>query len=234
MKHHRLIQLSLFAALVAVTAGFRSADSYSLVRTAKVGDELQYKFTATLSFGEIDITIEGKNAEKVTAVEEGRITVDTTQSDVSVTTPDGKRPGDSSEVSTMVFNPNRTLKSYKSGEDADPTSVRLSLVTTIAAPDKPVNVGEEWSTELSELGENTYKVKATYKVLGTEKIGDWNCVKISIQAKELDAVQPADCTGTVWLSANDFSTVKEDLTIENAPFAMTPPVKAHIVNERTK
>lgn len=226
--------LMLAAASLSIVA-VASLASYTFTRVSKVGEEFKYTFTASLTYGDLAITIKGINRELVTRVEDsGEFTILTSQSDVVVTTPDGDAPQPGETTSTTVFNPDRTVKSYTIADQADvATSMRLALVSTFNTPKGPKGVGETWSAEIPPNGEKTYPVKAEYTVLAEEKVGEWNTVKLEIKSTETTGALPLSCTGFIWLDTTNFVSVKEDLTFKNVSFRNAPkPVDLHMVSER--
>lgn len=221
--------------LVAV-AGAIIADSYDLKRVCKVGDEATFQFNAEMMIGDIKISASGKNVEKVVKVdEEGLIHSESVQSEVKITTPDGETPMPGEDKSTIVYNPDRSVKEIKTEQDADPSSMRLAIVSTVIAPPKALADGESWTADLKANGDETFPCKGEYKIVGAEKVGEWDCVKITMTVKETEGPKPAECSGTVWLNRKDYTTVKEDFLIKNAPISMMPqPVDLTLKNERKK
>lgn len=224
------------AALTFAAASATVADGFNLVRKGKVGDEAVYKFSAEMMFGDIKITISGKNREKVAKMtEDGTVTLESVQSDVVVKTPDEEQKMDGEEASVMVYGKDRILQSHKSGDtESDAETYRLALVTTIKTPDKDVKVGDKWTTSFKHSKDGTNPISAEYEVVATEKVGKWDCVKIKFTAKETEGEDKAEATGTVWLDTSEFTTVKEETTIKNAPISMAPtPIDLTIKSERT-
>lgn len=211
-----------------------AAETYTLIRTPKVGEKASYKFSAEMTFGDISVTISGKNSEEVEAVnEDGSYTIKSVQSDVVIKTPDEEQKMDGTETSNLTYAKDRVLKEAKGEEEADPATIRLSLVTALRAPEKAVEIGAKWDTTIKALGEDTYDVKANYEILGKETVGKFECLKVKISSKEQGGDDPAEAEGTIWISATDFTTVKESITIKNAPIALAPtPIDLKVSSER--
>lgn len=234
MKRARPFILLGFVAIASV-AFAALQEPFSLVRTAKVGDEAKYTFTAEMQFGDIKLTVRGKNTEKVTKVgEDGTLTIESTQSDVVVKTPDEEQPIPDEAKATMTYGKDRVITAYSDDQgETDPSSLRLALITSIQAPKESVKVGDTWSSTLKKLSDKTFDVSASYKVLAIEKVGKFETVVIEVDSKESDATEAATAKGKVWLNIADFSTVKEEFMITNAPIAMSPtPVDLKLTSER--
>lgn len=233
----RLKSLFLVAAIATATALMaQAATTYSLIRKPKVGEEAVYDFKAVLAFGDLKFTISGKNREKIVKVEEdGSYTMESIQSGVTVETPEDKQTMDDEEKSTLVYGPDRLLKSHAAdGEESDAETIRLALLTTVKAPEKPVAIGEKWSATLKSDVKETFPVEAKYEVVGTEKVGEWDTIKVSFSSKETGDGK-GEASGTIWLNTADFSTVKEDSKIKNAPLSMAPDgVDMTVTSERKK
>lgn len=221
--------------IAAIATAALAADTFSLKRTAKLGEEIKFRFNAELAFGDIKIKIRGLNREKVVKVEEdGTITIETVQSEVVISTPDGDSPQSEEAKSTTAYAADRTVKTYTmEGSEDVSSSTRLAIVSTIVTPKEPVAVGATWTADLKANGKGTYPAKGEYKILGEEKVGKWDTVKVQIKVVETEGTEKTECSGTVWLNKADFSTVKEELTIKNAQFEMAPaPIDIVIKNER--
>lgn len=215
-------RIGMIAAFLAASVAWAAlADTFSLQRQAKVGDELTYRFTASFQLGSDKIEISGETLDRVTAVsEDGTITYRSTQRGLTVRTPDAEQKIEEESVTEMVIGADRVLKSMGSAVEGDTSSIRLGMLATIRRPDQPVKVGDKWSATIPPLVKDISPVQASYEILGTEKIGDWETVKIKLSARETEGDVKASSEGTVWISIADGSSVREQYTIKNAPIAL--------------
>ncbi len=233
---NRIRPLSLICLVALGATAFAALQqTYSLQRTAKVGDEAKYSFKAEMQFGDIKIEVRGKNSEKIVKIgEDGTMTVESIQSDVVVKTPDEEQPIPDVTKATMSYGKDRVITTYSDEDgEGDSASLRLALITSIQAPKEAMKLGDSWTATIKKIGEGTYNVDATFKLVGTEKVGKYETIKIELKSKELEADEAAEATGTVWLNVADFSTVKEEISIKSAPIAMAPaPVDMKLTSER--
>lgn len=236
MKRFNKAALLFTVGALATAIAFAAQEAITLARVAKVGDEAEYKFAATLDFSGIKIDITGKTYDKVTKVDaDGTIEVESTQSDIVVKTPDGEQTIDDKNTTKMTVGSDRVLKKYGDEGDEDASNIRLTLLGTVKKPEKPIKVGDKWSADLKHSNKETFPVKADYEAVALEKIGEWDTIKIKITTKETEGDEPASAEGFVWIVLADGTSAKEDMSIKNAPFAMSPtPIDMKVVVERTK
>ncbi len=234
-RFNKVSSLILGAALLSALA-YAVADTFSLARVAKVGDAATYKFTAKLDFSGVNIEITGKTDDKVLSVgQDGVIEYESVQSGLVVKTPDGEQEIDEEQKTKMTIGSDRVVVKYGDEGDEDASSLRLALLGTVLKPGKDVAIGEKWSGTIKHTHKETYPVTANYEVVGTERIGAWDTVKIKISTKETEGDEKASAEGHVWIIIADGLSAKEELTIKNAPFAMSPtPIDMTISVERTK
>ncbi len=97
-------------------------------------------------------------------------------------------------------------------------------------------VGDEIAFDVpADSKKGTPAVKCVYKVVGTEKVKDWDCVKLTFTCAETDGDQKSSVKGTIWLSAADGFPIKsteewKDVQPGGAPF----PVNGTFSVERVK
>ena len=236
MKRSSKLSTLLFASVALGAIAFAAQQTYSLARTTKVGEETEYKFSATLDFTEFKIDVSGKTREKITKVtEDGTVSYDTTQFGLVVKTPDGEQVIDEETTTKMTIGADRVVTKYGDEGDEDASSVRLSLLGTVKRPDKPIEIGSKWSAEMKNANKETYPVKADYEAIALEKVGQWDTLKVKISTKETAGDDPASAEGFIWIILADGSSAKEEMKIKKAPFPMSPtPIDMDVKVERTK
>lgn len=224
-----------FAALASFALANQTAPQ-SLERISKLGDEVHYRFHAKLDISGTLIELEGKTLERTTKVnEDGSWEFESTNSEVKVKTPDGEQEiSDESKVK-ILMGKDRAVSRYGDEGDEDSSSIRLQLLQTIKRPDKPVSIGDKWSATLTYKSKETFPVKADYEAVAIEKIGDWETMKVKVEAKETEGEEKASSSGFVWIILADGVSAKEELKISRAPFQFSPePIDMSILIERTK
>lgn len=115
-----------------------------------------------------------------------------------------------------------------------PDSYRAAALETLIVPDKPVKIGDTWSYKTDGSAKKWKKTQVDYKVESTEKVGNYDCVKVSFNAKELEGGDDAAAEkGNLWLSKADFSLVKREAKVTNLPLPGSPmPLSGTIKFER--
>lgn len=231
---NRAPSLALIA--IASIAFANQTSPQSLSRAVKVGEESEYKFEAKLDIQGMTITLQGKTFQKVTKVtDDGTWEYTSTDSNVKVSTPDGEQEIDQQASTKVQMGADRVVQTYGDGGDEDASSLRLMLLETVKRPDKPVSVGDKWSTTLGHKSKDTYPVKADYEAVALEKIGEWETMKVKLTAVETDGENKASSSGYIWIILADGLSAKEELKISRAPFAFSPePIDMSILITRTK
>ncbi len=226
----RAIGLAVLAA--ALTTAAFAQDSYSFKRTNKVGDSAKFKISVDFDMSGMSATYSAAIAEKVVKASDGSYTVESSQSNAKISLSGQEQAlPDSDKPSKSTYTTNGLITLIE-GDEAGPGSYRLSYMQSLIAPDSPKKVGEKWEADLP-ANKKTGAVagKATYEVVGTEKIGAWDTVKVKWTYKETEGTSPATAEGTVWLSVTDFNTVKVDGKYLNAPL---PGMEGQVANMNVK
>jgi hypothetical protein len=211
-------------------AALAVADGFDLKRIPQTGSAIKYtmsvEFLANGGKGTISATL----LEQIADVDkDGNFTVQQTQIDAT-----GTFEGENFDIParspiSMTYKPNRLLSKIQ-GDLIDVNSYRVENLATIVAPEKPVNVGDEWLGEIKEdkaLG--TRPVKFEYKLVGEEKVADVDTLKIKASGREADGQNPAQHDFTMWISKTDGAMIQLESKWTNAPFpGISSPVSATI------
>lgn len=228
----RIFGLAAIVASIAVAA--YAADSFSLKRTAKVGDTLKYKYSADVDFGGQAATISFTTVDKVTKVEDnGNISTESKQENMKISfggqemTPED-RPG-----STTTTKASGEIVEIK-GDGVDGNAYRFGNMSGIRAPEKPVAVGDKWSYEIkADAKTGAAAGKGEGEVLAQEKVGDYDCLKVKWNYKETEGADAASSEGTAWINTKDGSVVKAVGKFVKAPIPGAPgPVDMNFTMER--
>lgn len=231
MKRIRNVTFALLAAVATVAI---AADGFKLRRVAKVGEEITMRLTADVDVMGVSATFTAKIKDKVTKVDEnGDYTVESTQSEgkISFNGQDMDAPG--GEPTSTRYAASGSILEMKGGDISD-DQMRIASMSAFMFEDKVYNVGDKiaYETKPSKANGNV-GAKVALEVAGTEKVGEFECVKVVYSFKELTGEAPAESTGTAWLSQKDASLVKVQGEYKNAPFPGAPgPINAKIKMER--
>jgi len=163
--------------------------------------------------------------QKVTAADANTFTLEQSQSNMHIEV-NGQDQTTSipSGTLTVVYGVNGLVQTMKS---PDPTfgyedAYREEVLDTFLAPDKPVQIGDEWSLALAAVKDKWLATQLHYKLIGTETVGGIACLKISATAKETTGDEPASTDGTVWVDASTFKLVKKVVKVTNYPVPGAP------------
>jgi hypothetical protein len=197
----------------------------------KEGDVLKYKMSGDLQVMGTDATIAADFVYKVTKVDkDGNYTIESSQQNMQINVSgQSMNPPDSTD--TTVNKANGEIVDFQT-QNEDPNAWRLAELNGFVYPDKPVNVGDEWtSTVTADSKKGTVAATCTYKVDSLEKIGTHDTAKIKVSYKETEGTDPAASDGFVWLDTKDSSMVKAESNWTNAP-SPQGPVSAKVTIER--
>lgn len=231
----KLKMLAILAVAASATA-FAAIDGFSVGRKPKEGDTVRYRMTADVDFGGMAIKAKFLVAEKVTKVEaDGSYKLEQNQLEGTIDLNGQTQDMPAGNPSTMVYTKEGDLKEVTGGE-ATPDSYRMANLGGLHDPGHTINVGDTWTYEIkADSKTGAVAAKAEYKLVGEEKVGDIDCLKISRKVKETEGTDPASSDGTVWISKEDGSSVKEEGKWTNAPFPGAPaPINATITMVREK
>lgn len=234
MKISTFIGTGLVLGLAAMT--FAAVDGYLIKMTPKVGDVVKYKLKASLEVMGQQAKVTAITSEKVTKVDEdGTYTVESTQSDLKVQLGEQEIEPPASGATVEVRKANGTLVEIR-GENVDSNSYRMNALSALVPSDKPVKVGDTWTNDVkSDAKTGAVAAKAEYKVIGEEKVGDYETLKLKVTVKETEGSEPASSEFTLWLDKANWTMVKLDGKLINAPMPGAPtPVTANMTLERVK
>ena len=218
MTLRHCLTLSLLSAAVISMA---AVDAYTIKRTPKVGEVHKYKQVGKFDVGGQEFEYEATASQKVAKVEDsGNYTVEEAQSDVKLNgqeAPEGSGPG----ATNTTFSAKGEVLEIK-GDRVEANTYRFANLAIFILPEKEVAFGDSWSYDIKEdkkLG--SVAGKATYKLVGEEKIGSNDCLKLSYSVKESGS-DAASSEGTVWIRKGDSTLIKMSAKWTNAPVPGAP------------
>lgn len=226
----RFVGIAAVAALSVVAL----AQGINLKRTAKVGDTAKYRLRADVDIAGTTASFTAVLTEKILKVEDnGNFIVESAQSDGKVSFGDQEMAAPAQSPSVTVYKPTGEVVEIR-GEMADSSAYRVANLGLFRFPDKELKVGEGWTHELAaDSKTGTVPVKADYKIVAQEKVGDADTVKINFTVKETEGAEGATSTGHIWIDAKTGAMVKQEAEWKNAPFPGAPgPINAKVVISR--
>jgi hypothetical protein len=226
--NRRIHSIGVLAVIALSAVAMAAVDGFSVARKPKEGDTHKYRMTADVDLGGVPITVKGLLSEKVTKVEtDGSFTQEETQIELKATVAGQETDIPSSGSSTMIYLPTGEVKSI-AGDEGKAESYRMANLGIIYDPGKPLNVGDAWSFDIkANKDTGAVDAKADFKLLGEEKVGDVDTLKIKATVKETSGATPASSDGTVWISKADGSLIKSEAKWVNAPF---PGAQGQLIN----
>lgn len=221
-------------AVLAVGAIALAAQEFTLKRVAKVGDVIKLKMSVDAEFAGTPIKVTATSIDKVIKVEDnGNITTESTQTNMKIKFGDQEFDQDSESPRVYVTKPTGELIEIK-GDGVDNGYWRMANMNVLRMPDKPVKVGDKWTFEIAKDAKTgAVAAKHEYEVLGVEKVGRYECLKIKHTFKETEGSEPASANGTLWVDLSDGSLVKAETTQNKVPIPEAPaPMDMKILLER--
>lgn len=224
MTHHYCMKLAhSFALILAISAisGFRSEDTYTLKQKYVKDDVQVYLANLNMSAEDSEIAVEMKNSYKVLKVEDdGGYEVEETLLSGTFKFNGEEHAMEKGEPKAKKYD--KAGKAIKKEGDDDETDDPVSKVMDDVfeyEPKEAVKIGDTWKHE-GEYGTMTLVLE------GKEKIGDVDCLKITLKGTMDKKDSSGDVTGTFYVRESDFSPEKMEAKVENPKLdADTPAMK---------
>ncbi|MFN3728185.1 MAG: zinc-dependent metalloprotease [Fimbriimonadaceae bacterium] len=233
----KLAPVLLFTAAVAASAipltvarfsdPAQNTEKVTLSRKAEVGREVRYRanveISASVEGQTITLEMESVSKSKFTAIaENGNLTIERTGESLKMKVMgEDVTVDDDKEVMTMVVTPQNTLVSYRSSErDVKElyTEARLGQSISPAFSKDPVGVGDKWEHRFApNPGLDLPAAIAQFEVLGKEKVGEVDTLKIRMTYNESSGSKPISATSTHWIEIASGDGVKSEFDVDNAP-----------------
>jgi hypothetical protein len=192
-------------------------DTYSLKYKEVVGDESLYEINMDMEFEGFQMTMFMKHKVKVLKVEEdGAYEAEETSLEGVMKFNGTEQAIPAEEPKINKYDKNgKSIKKEGEEEDEDPMSQLLDALDEVD-PEKPVKIGEEWTTKNKMV-----EVKA--KLVGKEVNDEVPCLKVELSGKVIGEGTAGDITGTVYLRASDFKMKSAEFKLDNAKLDAESP-----------
>ncbi len=210
--------VSLATAALASSAG----QAIALKRVPKVGEKATYTMKIDLVFQGMDINVTFDSVHTVKEVKSDGSYVTTEESKNQVVLVGGQEmPGGGDEVATMTYAADGTLLKMESAAMMG-DEYRLSGLSIMVWPTKPVDVGSKWeSSTKADKEKGTFDTTYSFEVLAKEKLMDRECFKIKHSAKESNG-GTASSEGTTWVEIKTGLAVKSVGEMKQVPIQGMP------------
>jgi len=226
--------LGVAGLVTGVVVAANALQAYNLLRVAKVGDVIKYKYSADVDFAGQSATITFTTVDKVTNVaQNGDISTESKQENMKINFGGQEMAPEDQPARVTVTKPSGEIVTI-SGDGIDGTAYRFSNMSGIRAPQAAVKIGEKWSYEVKADGKTgSVAAKCDCEALAIEKVGDLESVKVKWSYKETEGAEPAGSEGTAWISTKDGSVVKAFGKFTKAPIPGAPgPVDMSFTMDR--
>lgn len=231
---HTKVRTSILAlAVIAGSAAMANSYGASFAYSPKVGDVMRYKSTAKFNMSGMDGTATFTDRQKVTAVEDGVVTIESTQEDGMILIMGQEMPmGTLTGVLKMKMN---GVVTSAEGDDGF-GDMRMANIGSFIRPDKEVEQGDSWTHKFpGDTKVGTVNAEATFKYIGEENALNEAAYKVEFEYKETEGTYPASSKGTFWISKANGQVLKSVATWKDVPVAGAPePINADVTTELMK
>ena len=215
----RFQTLGLISLVAISSMAFAVAQGVSIKRAAKEGQTYKYKMEGNVDMQGTPVTLTGIVQEKIVKVEaNGNFALEQQQLEGKIMAGGQEMDMPAGNATITTYKPTGEVVDIK-GSSEDSTSYRMSTLGLLIDPAKLVNVGDKWSHEVkADTKTGLVAAKADFEVVGEEKVGAVDTVKIKAVVKETEGSEPASSESLLWIDKKDGSTVKAETKWTNAPF----------------
>jgi hypothetical protein len=202
-----------------------AVDGLSVKRQVKEGEILKMQIKGDFEVAGNQATITAMSQSKVTKIDtDGSYTTEATQSDSKVSIGGQDMALPESPPIITVYNADGSVKMLLGEpETTSASAYRVANLQAVIDPGKPLNVGDAWSIDIkADAKTGAAAAKADYKILGEEKVGDIDTIKVQATVKETSGTEPASSESTYWLEKGNGSKVKSESKWTNVPLPTAP------------
>lgn len=205
-----MTKTALFLISALLLPGFTQEPTYTLKTIRAVGQESTFEQSLEMGTPDGDISINMKVKVKTTKLEsDGAYEVEST-------TLGGTMKAGGEEMAVPAGEPEieqydkdgKKIKKPNVDEDGEDPFTQFLEALSDTDPIKPVKIGEEWANK------NEF-IEATSKIVGKEKIGEIECLKVEVSGKLIKDKTSGEFTGTYYLRTTDFSAEKVEYNSDN-------------------
>ncbi len=216
MKRFSLVLVAGVAAAVALA----NLQGVNIAWKPKEGDTSKYRLTTKASIQGTEMNFAATLTMKVKEVKEDKITVEETQSEISVKFGDQDFSSmmPASIAQTTIMKADGTVIERKS-EMEEAGSERMSAALEYRYPTKPIEKGGTWGFKAeADSAKKLPAREATYTYVGDEEVGKFKTFKITYSYKETEGSAPMTVTGTLWMSQANGDVIKGVYEMKNVEF----------------
>jgi hypothetical protein len=215
-------------ALLSLSAAF--SQEYTLKLNVKEGDTFKYRMSMEIDFGGQNVLATTTITNKVLKVEEsGNVQMESASGEMIIKFGDQEMPQPAPPATKMTFKPNGSVAKVDGGD----AMMQQMNAAQMVYPEKPIKVGDKWSeTVKNPNGE----LKIEYELVGVEKVGDTEAVKIKVTARSVNAKEGEgySADGFTWVDPKTGMAVKMEtrikgMQVEGAPMPIDGTLKMELV-----
>ncbi len=211
------LRASLPLGLLALSALALAAQGITLKRTPKVGDKASYKVTGTFELQGVDVTLKGTTTEEVLKVDNDTVTTKSVAKAVATVMGTDNEMPDATETTTAKLD--GTPVEIKAGDTVSGPGLRLANINLLYLPATPVEMNGTWTAEgKKDEKKDVPGYKINYKLVGEEKVGDWDTYKITAEGGETEGASPTKVKATYWIEKSTGATVRSLAELTDAVF----------------
>lgn len=211
-----MMKRALLIVLAVLGAFAQAQDTFTLKRVPKKDEEAVYLSILDIDMQGQKVSLFSTLTEKVVwADDKGVYIVETKYSNTHRSTKDGDTEF-TIEPDVMTFAPTGEVLAIRG--KATSSLYRGANLLGMFLPDSPIKKDETWKKEIKadkKLG--TVDLSAEFKLVGTEKVGSFDCVILNATVKETAGENPASAEQIIWLNIADSTLVKRTVTFKNLP-----------------
>jgi hypothetical protein len=206
------------------------AQEYTLKLNVKEGDTFKYRMSMEIDFGGQNLLATTTITNKVLKVEEnGNIQMESASGEMVIKFGDQEMPQPAPPATKMTFKPNGAVAKVDGGD----AMMQQMNAAQMVYPEKPVKVGDKWSeTVKNPNGE----LKIDYELVGVEKVGDTEAVKIKVTARSANGKEGENYSadGFTWVDPKTGMAIKMEtrikgMQVEGAPMPIDGTLKMELV-----
>jgi hypothetical protein len=226
----RVFRATLLTACALLSLSAAIAQEYTLKLNVKEGDTFKYRMSMEIDFGGQNLLATTTITNKVLKVEEnGNIQMESASGEMVIKFGDQEMPQPAPPATKMTFKPNGAVAKVDGGD----AMMQQMNAAQMVYPEKPVKVGDKWSeTVKNPNGE----LKIDYELVGVEKVGDTEAVKIKVTARSANGKEGENYSadGFTWVDPKTGMAIKMEtrikgMQVEGAPMPIDGTLKMELV-----
>ena len=226
----RVFRAMLLTACALLSLSAAIAQEYTLKLNVKEGDTFKYRMSMEIDFGGQSVLATTTITNKVLKVEEsGNVQMESASGEMVIKFGDQEMPQPAPPATKMTFKPNGSVAKVDGGD----AMMQQMNAAQMVYPEKPIKVGDKWSeTVKNPNGE----LKIEYELVGVEKVGDTEAVKIKVTTRSANAKEGEgySADGFTWVDPKTGMAVKMEtrikgMQVEGAPMPIDGTLKMELV-----